>query len=95
MKLLRIRTLLLVPLAHDGQGLDEDPAINDPAEQNRRFGQWDHVRIYDTDGFLGRMRAAGFETALYDPFSADAARAEVLHLNPLEKLPIGRKAQGA
>lgn len=83
--------LLLVPLAHDGAGLDEDPSISDPAEQDRRFGQWDHVRIYDTGSFVGRMEAAGFDTSLYDPFAADPARAEKLHLNPLEKLPIGRK----
>ena len=83
--------LLLVPLAHDGKGLDEDPTISDPAEQDRRFGQWDHVRIYDTESFLGRMGEAGFDTRLYDPQAADAARAETLHLNPLEKLPIGRK----
>jgi len=83
--------LLLVPLAHDGQGTDEDPTIRDPAEQDRRFGQWDHVRIYDTQGFTSRMATAGFETSLYDPFATDAARAEALHLNPLEKLPIGRK----
>ena len=66
--------LLLVPLAHDGQGTDEDPTIRDPAEQDRRFGQWDHVRIYDTQGFTSRMATAGFETSLYDPFAADAAR---------------------
>lgn len=83
--------LLLVPLAHDGNGTDEDPAISDPAEQDRRFGQWDHVRIYDTDGFTGRMTAAGFKTTLYDPFAANGDRAEALHLNPLEKLPVGRK----
>ena len=83
--------LLLVPLAQDGQGTDEDPEICDPTEQDRRFGQWDHVRIYDTDGFIARMAAAGFETSLYDPFAADTKRADALRLNPLEKLPIGRK----
>lgn len=85
--------LLLVPLAHDGQGTDEDPTINNPAEQDRRFGQWDHVRIYDTEGFTGRMKAAGFDTSLYDPFATDHEKAEALHLNPMEKLPIGRKPQ--
>lgn len=83
--------LLLVPLAQDGKGTDEDPTINDPAEQDRRFGQWDHVRLYDTEGFLGRMDTAGFQTALFNPFDADAARAQTLKLNPAERLPIGHK----
>ena len=85
--------LLLVPLAHDGQGTDEDLTVHDAAERNCRFGQWDHVRIYDTEEFTARISAAGFETSLYDPFSADAERARTMLLNPIEKLPIGRKLQ--
>lgn len=83
--------LLLTPYALDGKGTDEDPSIDDPAEKDRRFGQWDHVRIYDRADFLDRMRRAGFETSLYDPFAAQPARARELRLNPLELLPIGRK----
>lgn len=83
--------LLLTPFALDGAGTDEDPSVNDPEEQDRRFGQWDHVRIYDREDFLDRMRSAGFEASLYDPFAHDAELAERLHMNPLEALPIGRK----
>lgn len=83
--------LLLTPYALDGRGTDEDVGLNDPAEQDRRFGQWDHVRIYDRDDFLARMGRAGFEATLYEPFAADPARAAALHLNPLEALPIGRR----
>jgi SAM-dependent methyltransferase len=39
---------------------DEDPSITDPAERERRFGQYDHVRIYGKD-YPERLRAAGFE----------------------------------
>lgn len=85
------RALLLVPLALDGKGTEEEPAISDPAEQERRFGQWDHVRLYGREDFLDRLGRAGFETALWDPFRADAAEAGKLHLNPLELLPIGRR----
>lgn len=83
--------LLLTPFALDGRGTDEDPAIHDAAEQDRRFGQWDHVRIYDREDFLARMRTAGFEATLWDPFAEDAASAEALHLNPDEQLPVGRR----
>jgi SAM-dependent methyltransferase len=83
--------ILLTPYATDENGTDEDPSILDPAERDRRFGQWDHVRLYDRDTFLQRMSAVGFETSLYDPFLESKEVAEVLHLNPMELLPIGRK----
>lgn len=83
--------LLLTPYALDGVGTDEDPLINDASEQDRRFGQWDHVRIYDRDDFLERMRKAGFIASLYNPFDKDSDVAKNLHLNPLEQLPIGYK----
>lgn len=38
---------------------DEDPAVTDPAERHRRFGQYDHVRYYGDD-FKGRLEEAGF-----------------------------------
>jgi len=84
--------MLLTPYALDGKGTDEDPSINDPAEQDRRFGQWDHVRIYDRDDFMARMRAAGFETSLFDPHAEMPERAKELDLNPVETLPVGRKS---
>ncbi len=83
--------VLLTPFALDGKGTDEDPSVADPAERDRRFGQWDHVRIYDREDFLARMRAAGFEAGLYDPAVDAPERAAALQLNPLEKLPVGRK----
>ncbi|MSU91721.1 methyltransferase domain-containing protein [Rhodobacteraceae bacterium 2CG4] len=88
------QALLLVPLATDGEGTEEEPGIDDPAEQERRFGQWDHVRIYGRDDFLARMRAAGFGVTAYDPFADAPDRAEALHLNPLEILPVGRRPGG-
>jgi SAM-dependent methyltransferase len=38
----------------------EDPAIVDPSERLRIFGQSDHVRIYGHD-FVDRLREAGFK----------------------------------
>jgi SAM-dependent methyltransferase len=83
--------MLLVPLALDGLGTDGDPSIVDPAEQERRFGQWDHVRLYGKDDFLARLTEAGFEVSAFSPFERMPEEAERLHLNPLEILPIGRK----
>lgn len=84
--------LLLVPLAMDGGGTDEDPTIADPDERNRRFGQWDHVRLYGKDDFLARLSEAGFEVSTFSPFEAMPAEAKRLHLNPSEILPICQKA---
>lgn len=85
------RALLLVPFALDGDGTDEDPTLHDPAERDRRFGQWDHVRLYDRADFLDRMRQAGFTATLFEPFETCRTEAERLHLNPLETLPVGCK----
>jgi SAM-dependent methyltransferase len=85
------RALLLTPFALDGAGTDEDPGLGDPGERDRRFGQWDHVRLYDRDDFVARMARAGFETAVFEPFASHPEAAGRLHLNPLEVLPVGVK----
>ena len=83
--------LLLVPLAMDGAGTDEDASVTDPVERNRHYGQWDHVRLYGKDDFLQRLSQAGFEVSTFSPFEAMPDEAERLHLNPSEILPTGRK----
>jgi O-antigen/teichoic acid export membrane protein/SAM-dependent methyltransferase len=54
------RVLLLVPLVCGVDTIDEDPAVTDPGERWRRFGQDDHVRLYSKTGFVERIREAGF-----------------------------------
>jgi len=54
--------LVSAPLCLDGP-TDEDPAVTDPDERARRFGEEDHVRWYGLD--LGdRLRAVGFQVEL-------------------------------
>ena len=83
--------MLLVPLATDGLGTEEDSSINDPQEQERRFGLWDHVRLYGREDFLARLTEAGFEVSVFAPYESAPEDAKRLDLNPLEILPIGRK----
>ena len=52
--------LFQVPFVPTQVATDEDPSITDPAERQRRFGQYDHVRIYGQDYPL-RLQAAGFQ----------------------------------
>lgn len=85
------KALLLTPYATDGKPTDEDPSIHDPDEQDRRFGQWDHVRIYNREDFVARMDQAGLATTVFNPFEQRPDQAKNLSLNPLEVLPVGVK----
>jgi hypothetical protein len=50
--------IVSVPLQFDGP-TREDPAITDPADRKRLFGEEDHVRFYGTD-LIDRLQTAGF-----------------------------------
>lgn len=52
--------MVQVPLDETREHTFEDPAVTDPAERDRLFGQWDHVRIYGRD-YADRLTRAGFE----------------------------------
>lgn len=51
--------IMQVPFERGRKVTDEDPSITDPEERIRRFGQYDHVRIYGTD-YHDRLKEAGF-----------------------------------
>lgn len=65
----------------------EDPSVQDPAERERLFGQYDHVRVYGTD-YADRLRDAGFRvecissTALYSASAIErhGLATETIHL---------------
>ena len=44
--------ILMVPIVSGLEAIDEDPCESDVAERWRRFGQDDHVRLYNRVGFL-------------------------------------------
>ncbi len=52
--------ILMVPIRLGQKEIDEDPSVTDVGERWRRFGQDDHVRAYNRQGFLERVREAGF-----------------------------------
>jgi SAM-dependent methyltransferase len=54
--------ILIVPIILTIDDIDEDPSVTDEAERLRRFGQFDHVRLYSKPGFLARVEEAGFTT---------------------------------
>jgi len=80
------KVLVMVPEALDGQPTDEDVGVTDPHERERRFGQWDHVRLYSRDDLAARLSAPGFEVEAFDASATDPRQAEALHLNALERV---------
>lgn len=52
--------ILMVPIVLKIEQIDEDPTIIDVETRWRRFGQYDHVRLYSKNGFIGRVEEAGF-----------------------------------
>jgi len=55
--------LLQHPIA-DIARTDEDPAVTDPDERLRRWGQSDHVRAYGRD-YVQRIEEAGFDVTVH------------------------------
>ena len=58
--------ILQVPLSLSLEKTIEDPSIQDPVEKEKRFGQFDHVRIYGKD-YFSRLENAGFKLKLHHP----------------------------
>ena len=52
--------ILMVPIILDLAEIDEEPTVIDETERWRRFGQNDHVRLYSKNGFIKRVKDAGF-----------------------------------
>jgi hypothetical protein len=66
-RVLRPGGLALLPVPMWGATTREDPAVTEPAERERRFGQADHVRMYGHDGVLEeRLRSVGFAVEVVD-----------------------------
>jgi len=52
--------ILQVPVDASRERTFEDSSVTDPAERERLFGQWDHVRVYGRD-YAQRLAEAGFD----------------------------------
>lgn len=54
-----------VPYNRDAEHTDEDPTVVDPSERTKRWGQFDHVRLYGKD-IIERLRKSGFQVDVID-----------------------------
>lgn len=52
--------ILMTPVINKKNVQDEDPSIKNVAERWRRFAQDDHVRLYEKDIFVERVKNSGF-----------------------------------
>ncbi len=80
-----------IPLDASRPQTFEDPAITDPDERTKIFGQYDHVRIYGMDYFK-RLQSAGFHTEairVKDLFSPEEIKRYALDEN--EIIPFVKK----
>lgn len=81
--------ILQVPFSLKLSTTLEDPNIKDPAQQERLFGQSDHVRIYSLNDYLKRLEKAGFTIEL---LSAEFLRRFAAHaIQDRECIIMGRK----
>jgi len=72
--------LVMVPLALDRERTYEDASITAPADRERAFLQFDHVRLYAPD-IAERLRRAGFDVETIDltrELGSEAARYRLL-----------------
>ncbi len=79
--------ILMVPIRPGYAATEEDLTITDPQERLRRYGQFDHVRIYGLD-YTQRLKDVGFQVTevwlaermtAEDVFRSGVSRGEVLH----------------
>lgn len=86
--------LIQVPIGERNETF-EDPAVDDPAERLRLFGQSDHVRIYGAD-VRQRLESAGLEVTVVRPRDlVDDHEFARMRLNPRERAYLCRRPAAA
>jgi SAM-dependent methyltransferase len=66
----------------------EDSSITLPADREKHFGQWDHVRIYSVDGLKSRLELSGFSVEVRQ---FDEVADKRYGFSPVETVLICRK----
>jgi len=58
--------ILLVPILKTSGEFFEDTSVSDPDEQIKLFGGRGHLRLYNREFFLKRLKSTGFNVKLSD-----------------------------
>jgi SAM-dependent methyltransferase len=82
--------MLQVPVSHSLRRTVDGPAALSRQDRERRFGQFDHVRMYARQDYPKRIEEAGFEVDVIRPASV-GIRVKKYALHPREELFIARR----
>jgi len=84
--------ILQVPIARGIASTEEDPAVQDPKDRERRYGQFDHVRLYEQQDYRRRLESAGFEVTIENALElCGPERVREWRLNAREDVHLCRK----
>jgi len=84
--------VIMVPICMNAQQISEDPAqATTEAERWRHFGQGDHLRIYNRQGFTDRLVTAGFRVKMLDAHDFGAATFRRCGIAPRSVLYVGER----
>ncbi|MBZ6075879.1 class I SAM-dependent methyltransferase [Microvirga puerhi] len=86
--------VLQVPIALKLERTIEGDGTETEDEKLIRYGQRDHVRIYNETGYTERLEAAGFSVEHYSAFDDSETAAAEWRLNPFEILHVCRRRKG-
>jgi SAM-dependent methyltransferase len=84
--------LLMAPICMSIDETLEDPSITDEGERWRLFGQNDHVRLYNHDDYVSRIREGGFSLSQMTQDDFGEAMFRKLGLKPSSILYVVSKA---
>ncbi|KQU19315.1 glycosyl transferase family 2 [Bacillus sp. Leaf75] len=59
-------SILQVPISLNFKKILEDSSITSPQARREHFGQDDHVRLYNKEGYVSRLQTAGFQVIQYN-----------------------------
>lgn len=86
------RAILQVPISRKLEKTIEDPTLTDPKECERRFGQFNHIRLYGAD-YADRLAEAGLAVETIPAVDIVAPRSPNLAgVNEREMMFIARRA---
>ena len=83
--------ILQVPVSYKIETTIENPEITLPEERLKHFGQTDHVRIYQTDDYIRRLKSTGFIVKTNSASEIEYRKIKKLALHPKEKIFIAFK----
>ncbi len=86
--------IIMVPIFVEQPSIFEDPEkATTEADRWRHFGQGDHIRMYNKQGFIDRVSEAGFRLNSFTTASSFLAEFAKCGISPESVLYVGEKAR--